>query len=98
LLAGAFAAPGCGTLGRKTAEPREPLPALAGTVAFVDAGRGFVLVDFGTMRPPGPGTALKCFSGSAETGVVVVGDQRRGVFLSADIVSGTPCVGDRAFR
>jgi hypothetical protein len=89
---------GCGVLAEKRRVESAPLPAPSGTVVLVDEARRFALVDFGTLPPPMPGTAVKCFSGGSETGILAVGPQRRGVFLVADIVSGAPGVGDRVYR
>jgi hypothetical protein len=50
------------------------------------------------MRSPQQGTALKAMRGEAETGVLTVNAERRGAYVTADIVTGTPTKGDQVFQ
>ena len=69
-------------------------PRRVGTIAAVNEECHFVLVDVGTLYIPAPGTALKSFSGGAETGILAVNPERKRPFIVADIVKGQPKVGD----
>ena len=71
-----------------------PGPQRVGTVAAVNEELRFVLVDVGSLYIPAAGTALKSFSGGAETGILAVNPERRRPFIVADIVKGQPKVGD----
>lgn len=73
-------------------------PKRVGRIALVNAEGGFVLVDSDLWSPPVAGTALKCMREGVETGVVSVGKEKRGAFVSADIVKGTPQRGDDVFQ
>ncbi len=73
-------------------------PKRVGRIAMVNAEGGFVLVDSDFWSPPVAGTALKCMRDGVETGVVAVGKEQRGAFVSADIVKGTPQRGDDVFQ
>jgi uncharacterized protein (UPF0212 family) len=63
-------------------------------VAAVNEDLRYVLVDVGSLYIPAAGTALKSFSGGAETGILAVNAERRRPFIVADIVKGQPKVGD----
>jgi hypothetical protein len=65
-----------------------------GRVAVVNEELGFVLVDVGSLYIPAAGTALKSFSGGTETGILAVGTEKDRPFIAADIVKGSPKVGD----
>jgi hypothetical protein len=65
-----------------------------GTVASVNEELHFVLVDVGSLYTPPAGTALKCFSSGAETGIIAVSPERERPFIVGDIVKGEPKVGD----
>jgi len=69
-------------------------PRRVGRVAAVNEQLHFVLVDVGSLYSPTAGTALKSFSGGAETGVLAVGTEKERPFIAADIVKGEPKVGD----
>ncbi len=73
-------------------------PKRAGRIAMVNADGGFVLIDSGVWSPPVAGTALKCMRDGVETGVVAVGKEQRGAFVTADIVKGLPQRGDDVFQ
>jgi len=70
-------------------------PRRVGTVAVVNEELHFVLVDVGSLYIPSPGTALKTFSGGAETAILAVNPERQRPFIVADIVKGQPKVGDQ---
>jgi hypothetical protein len=65
-----------------------------GTVAVVNEDLHFVLVDVGSLYVPQSGTALKSFSGDAETGILAVDPEKQRPFIVADIIKGEPKVGD----
>lgn len=73
-------------------------PKRAGKIAMVNLEGGFVLIDSDAWAPPVAGTALKCMRDGVETGVVAVGKENRGAFVSADIVKGSPQRGDDVFQ
>ena len=73
-------------------------PKHVGRIAMVNVDGGFVLVDSDAWSPPMAGTALKCMRDGVETGVVAVGSERRGAFVTADIVKGSPQRGDDVFQ
>jgi hypothetical protein len=51
-------------------------------------------VDVGSLYVPQSGTALKSFSGDAETGILAVDPEKQRPFIVADIIKGEPKVGD----
>jgi hypothetical protein len=71
-----------------------PAPQRVGTVAVVNDDLHFVLVDVGSLYFPTAGTALKCFSSGTETGILAVNPEKERPFIVADIIRGTPRVGD----
>jgi hypothetical protein len=80
---------------------REPMAATAptgpqrvGTIALVNEDLSYVLVDVGSLYSPQAGTALKSFSGGAETGILAVDPEKQRPFIVADIIRGNPKVGD----
>lgn len=73
-------------------------PRRVGRIAMVNVDGGFVLVDSDAWAPPVAGTALKCIRDGVETGVVAVGKEQRGAFVTADIVKGSPQRGDDVFQ
>jgi hypothetical protein len=96
-IGGMFIFSGCALWGHRrssAAAPAPPGPHRVGTVAVVNEELRFVLVDVGSLYVPQAGTALKSFSGSAETGILAVGPEKQRPFIVADIVKGEPKVGD----
>jgi len=99
-LTGCLFAPGCAT-SRHHPQPKTPAadsapsPQRIGTVAMVNEDLHFVLVDVGSLYVPAAGTALKSFSGGAETGILAVDPEKQRPFIVADIIRGTPKVGDQ---
>ena len=73
-------------------------PKRVGRIAMVNVEGGFVLVDSDAWSPPVAGTALKSIRDGVETGVVAVGKEQRGAFVTADIVKGSPQRGDDVFQ
>ena len=71
-----------------------PAPRRVGSIASVNDQLHFVLIDVGSLYSPSPGTALKSFSAGQETGVLAVNPEKQRPFIVADIVKGTPKVGD----
>jgi len=72
-----------------------PGPRRVGTIAVVNDALHFVLIDVGTLYIPLPGTALKSFSGTAQTAILAVNPERQRPFIAADIIEGHPTVGDQ---
>jgi hypothetical protein len=91
---------GCALLGRrpkqKTAARR--VPVLVGTIKLVNEEGRFVLIDSGMNPGPQPGAVLKSRTASMESGELKAGAIRRRPFAIADVVKGTPQVGDRVFE
>jgi hypothetical protein len=92
-ICGIFVLAGCATH-RHEHTGLAPGPRQVGTVAMVNEDLRFVLVDVGSLYTPAAGTALKSFSGGAESGILAVGPQKHRPFIVADIVKGEPKVGD----
>ena len=76
--------------------PKEPR--LIGRIAMVNEESRFVLITCDAWRPPQEGTALKAMRSDTETGVLNVNAERRGAYVTADIVTGTPARGDQVFQ
>jgi hypothetical protein len=76
--------------------PKEPR--LVGRVAMVNEEGHFVLVACEALRTPQEGTALKAMRGGTETGILNENAERRGAYVTADIVTGTPTRGDQVFQ
>ena len=73
-------------------------PLLVGTIKLVNDDGHFALIDSGTSPGPLPGTVLTCRAASGETGELKAGEVRRRPFAIADVVKGTPQVGDQVFQ
>ncbi len=102
-ILGLLLLPGCASLHHKEKHPAQPppppaadvsVPRRVGRVAVVNQDLGFVLVDVGSLYTPQAGTALKSFRGGVETAVLAVSPEKERPFISADIIKGTPQVGD----
>jgi len=91
---------GCAMLRRKPkakrATPATPL--LVGTIKLVDEEGHFVLIDSGMNPGPLPGAVLKSRAASGESGELKAGTIRRRPFAIADVIKGTPQVGDQVFQ
>jgi hypothetical protein len=69
-----------------------------GTVLLVNAESGFVVIDAHGWALPESGMALKCLHDGADSGTLIVGGERQGSHVVADIVTGTPKKGDPVFQ
>ncbi len=94
--------PGCANLGKvtfkKNRPPRAtaaPKPLLIGSIALVNEGSHFVLIDNGDLAAPSPGETLKTYTGQAPSGELLSTAMTRRPYLIADIKSGEPKKGDR---
>jgi hypothetical protein len=76
--------------------PKEPR--LVGQIAMVNEEDRFVLITCDAWKPPQQGTALKAMRSGTETGILNVNAERRGTYVTADIVTGTPSRGDQVFQ
>jgi hypothetical protein len=79
-------------------KPLEQVPKLVGVISMINTDGQFVLIESNRTAELGAGTALKCFRDSVETGVLAVGKERRGIYVTADIVKGEPQRGDQVFE
>jgi hypothetical protein len=73
-------------------------PKLAGRVAMVNTSGKFVLLECDVWTAPAEGTALKCLRYGAETAILAASKERRGSYVVADIVKGSPQRGDEVFK
>jgi hypothetical protein len=73
-------------------------PRLIGKVAMVNTEGHFVLLECDAWSAPAEATALKCFRYTAETAILSASRERRGEYVVADIVKGTPQRGDEVFQ
>ena len=82
---------------QKKTTPRALVPLWIGTITMVNLETHFVLIDSNAFYAVVPGKQLSCISQSRETGKVVVSKDKNPPFFIADIVSGSPQVGDRVY-
>jgi hypothetical protein len=83
------------TKAEATPAPTPLGPQRVGTIALVNTDLHFVLVDVGSLYTPQAGMALKSFSAAnQETGILAVSKEKQRPFIVADIIKGTPQVGD----
>jgi hypothetical protein len=73
-------------------------PRLVGHIAMINEESHFVLIVCDAWRAPAEGTALKAIKNGAETAILNVSTERRGAYVTADIVTGTPGRGDEVFQ
>lgn len=74
-----------------------PIQLPIGTVHMVDPGGSFILIQSSRFLPVEPGTPIVTVSTNGiETAQLVGSSARKGQFITADIKSGRPGVGDRA--
>lgn len=83
---------------KKKGPPKAEPAQLIGTVKMVNLDDKFVLIDALVYTPGAPGDSLICISNQRETAGLHVSPLRKPPFLIADIVSGTPSVGDRVYK
>ena len=72
----------------------QPLDASVGHVAKVNVHLGFVVLDFTLSRPPQPGDRLEVSRAGRVVAELKTGFHQRGTTLAADLISGSPEVGD----
>lgn len=83
----------------KKKQPPKAEPAqLIGTVKMVNLDDKFVLIDALVYTPGAPGEPLICIANQRESASLHISPLRKPPFLIADIVSGTPSVGDRVYK
>lgn len=75
-----------------------PQPLLIGTITLVNAEQKFVLIDSTNTPGPLPGAALKTRGADGAAAELKSGPIRRRPFAIADVVKGTPQVGDQVFQ
>jgi hypothetical protein len=80
----------------KRATPAAPL--LVGTITLVNEDGHFVLIDSGMSPSPIPGAVLQSRAANGESGELKAGAIRRRPFAIADVIKGTPQVGDQVFQ
>ncbi len=83
---------------KKKRPPQAIPPQLIGEIKMVNKDDHFVLVDALAMQGARPGDALLCISSKRETAQLKVSAFKSPPFLIADIVDGTPAVGDKVFK
>ena len=100
--------PGCGLLrgwrkrkppadAEAVAQARRPLQRM-GVVTLVNEADGFVLIDSGSQPTPAVGARLQSYTARVVSGQLKASVVRRRPFVVADIVEGTPRVGDEIFE
>ena len=83
---------------KKAAPAAPPAPLLVGTVTLVNDEQHFVLIDSTASPSPMPDVVLKTRGPGGETAELKAGAIRRRPFAIADVVKGTPKVGDQVFQ
>ena len=73
-------------------------PLFVGTITVVNEDGHFALIDSGASPGPMPGAVLKSRTSAGESGELKVGEIRHRPFAIADVVKGTPHVGDQVFQ
>lgn len=94
---------GCAALrGRQSAkrsnQPVPAVPILVGTITLVNEEGRYVLIDSGMSPSPLAGAVLKSRRAETESGELKAGAIRKRPFAIADVVKGTPQVGDQVFQ
>ena len=102
IVLAAFLAAGC-RHGRKASpvvpeKPvvMQPLDGAVGRVIRINPRLKFVVLDYSLNRIPGLGTHLKLYRGLEIVGEVALNGPVQGETAAADIISGTPELGDQA--
>jgi len=83
---------------KKKGPPKAEPAQLIGTVKMVNLDDKFVLIDAIVYTPGAPGDPLVCIASQRESASLHISPLRKPPFLIADIVSGTPSVGDRVYK
>ena len=73
-------------------------PRSVGRITMVNSSGNFVIIESGPWGAPEKGVALKGFRDGTEVGILTMSSERRGRFLTADIVSGEFHRGDEVFQ
>lgn len=94
-LAGCALQPHGKTVKRATAVPQ---PLLVGTITLVNTEQHFVLIDSTNSPGPQPDAALQTRGPDGAEAELKCGAIRRRPFAIADVVKGTPQVGDQVFQ
>ncbi|MCE9609920.1 MAG: hypothetical protein K8R23_06895 [Chthoniobacter sp.] len=91
---------GCGLLPRKkaTKPAAPPAPVLVGTITLVNTEQHFVLIDSTSSSGPPPDVMLQSHAPDGPVAELKSSAIRRRPFTIADIVKGTPQVGDQVFQ
>ena len=97
-----FSLPACASVERPKSGISAPVtkPRVAvGEIAFVNSEEHFVLIDLeSNLYVPLPGTQLVSVSSKGKTTRLKAGAEQKRPFVAADILEGTPTVGDRVER
>jgi len=80
--------------GKKEAAKKMATESFLGTVSMVNEDGRFVLVDFGGFAAPVPGAELQARRAGETVATLKAGGEIRRPFAAADIMEGTPQVGD----
>ncbi|HUJ71989.1 MAG TPA: hypothetical protein VLZ30_07080 [Verrucomicrobiae bacterium] len=73
-----------------------PLGPPAARIVSVNADLGFVVVDFGSLTVPTPGTQVSIYHGGKRVGVVRITEPVHAPLATADVVEGEVRMGDEA--
>ncbi len=100
IIGSAFGLGGCGAARPPRSAPAEVVrPRIVGTVALVDEGKRFVLIDLeSNLYVPSPGTALESRNAAGESAHLKAAPEQKRPFIAADILDGEPAVGDQMVR
>jgi hypothetical protein len=77
---------------------KQTAPQLIGTVALVNEGDGFVLINNENLPSPPLGTVVKTRVAGLDSAELRLTEIRRRPFIIADIVKGAPKKGDQVFQ
>ena len=83
---------------RKTRPPTAIPPTRVGEVKVVSLENQFVLIDAATLQGASPNDVLVCIANQQETAQLRLSTLKSPPFLIADIISGTPSVGDKVYK
>ncbi len=72
---------------------------IVGEIAVVNAAEHFVLIDLGSnLYVPAPGTTLRSLDAAGVAARLKTSPEQKRPFIAADIIDGTPKVGDEVLR
>lgn len=90
---------GCASIAQPIVKSALAGPTVIGEVALVDEEQKFILIDLASnLYVPPPGAALRAINSQGETAHLRTSPERKRPFVAADIVDGTPAVGDQVVR